>query len=198
VTCLFSAFCVCCEGEESRSLVLSKSASVAAGDISSFQRVRYLVHKAEIEDSDQLGAGTSKGNRSPQPNCCRRVNMGNHLPQGQQAPPPASYIIQDGHIYYQGPALGATGTHQPGKDDILPPAYPVDTARDMRDTRANNGYGYEYGNGYGSGNWNGYGYGYTQQPPERVVVVERSESRATPLVAGAAVGCCLAACCSVM
>jgi len=89
--------------------------------------------------------------------------------QEQQSPP--NYIVQNGHVYYQGPPLGAGPGYQPGrKDDIPPPAYPVET----RESYVQNPY---------------------VQP--QTVVVQR-ESRAPPFAAGLAVGCCIAACCTVM
>jgi len=91
--------------------------------------------------------------------------MGRH-PEQEPAP---SYIAQNDHVYYQGPPLGAGPGYQPGRrDEILPPAYPVDTRE----------------------NYHGY------VPPQTVIV--QRKSRAEPFAVGLAVGCCVAACCTVM
>ena len=108
-----------------------------------------------------------------------------------------SYITHNGQTYYQGPALGSSPSqHGYGKDD--PPAY-QHPAEGTSSRGAGMRGGYVHGSEYaGDPNANAYAYrnGYRHDGADVVVVRERS--RAGPVAAGAAAGCCLGFCCSVM
>ncbi|OCT48967.1 hypothetical protein CLCR_05274 [Cladophialophora carrionii] len=93
--------------------------------------------------------------------------------------PPPEYIVQNGHIYYQGPALGAGPGSRPPAPHPYPYSYSVDNPTRSRETES--------------------AYPVDGRPiAGSQTVVVKKESRAGPFAAGLAVGCCVAACCTVM